>query len=120
MINRRMKKIKFNYHQIVGGYDENNNLKIELKKMSGYYFKVFDYHFVVHKYTWESGKCDGWRVSELTSGCGITRILPTRREALACFLEMQKRKYNNLDFFTTLKQRVANSIKIHGKANEYE
>lgn len=118
----KMKKIKFNYLNITGGYDANLNLKAELKEIQGYYFKVFDYHFVVHKYMYKSGYCDGWRVSELTSGCGITKLLPTRHEALMCFLKMRKQKYNGLDFFTTLKQRMAGAIRIYGKANscEYE
>jgi len=115
-----MKKITFNYRNITGGYDERSQPKTELKETTGYHFRVFDYHFVVHKYVWESGTVGGWRVSELTSGCGITKLMPTRHEALECFLEMRKQKYNKLDFFAALKQRVADVIEIHGKANDVE
>ena len=115
-----MKKIKFNYQDIVGGYDENLNLKAELKETQGYYFKVFDYHFVVHKYVFESGTYGGWRVSELTSGCGITKLMFTRFEALEYFLKMRKQKYGGLDFFAALKQRVADMIEIYGEANNIE
>jgi len=115
-----MRKIKFNYQNIAGGYDKNMNLMAELKEAQGYYFKVFDYHFVVHKYMWESGVVGGWRVSELTSGCGVTKLMPTRYEALECFVEMRKQEYSGLDFFVALKQRIAGAIETYGEANSVE
>lgn len=115
-----MKKIKFNCRNFVGGYDENLNLKTELKETQGYYFKVFNYHFVVHKYVYKSEYCGGWRVSELTSGGGITRLLPTRHEALMNFSEMQEQKYDGLDFFMALKRRIVGTIEEYGEANKIE
>jgi hypothetical protein len=97
----------------MGSYRENLNLNAELVETQGYYFKVFDYHFIVHKY-----QTAGWRVSELSTGCGITHLCPTRREALKCFAEMQEQKYDGLDFFTTLKQRIPDTIKIYGKIEQ--
>lgn len=109
-----MKKIKFNCRNSASGYDENMNLKTELKRMEGYYFRVFDYHLAVHKYL------HGWRVSELASGCGITRLELTRKKAMECFIDMQKQKYDGLDFFAALAQRVPDIIEKYGKANEIE
>ena len=113
-----MKKIKFNYRDCTGGHDKNLNPNTKLKETTGYYFKIDDYHFVVHKYVFESGYFGGWRVSELTSGCGVTILKPTRREAIECFEGMQQKEYGGLDFFATLKLLVANVISKYGKAND--
>lgn len=101
-----MKKIEFSRRKKGG--------TCEAEKTKGYYFKVFDYYFVVHKVF------NGWRVSELTSGCGITKFMPTRKKAMECFVSMQKEKYNGLDFSTALKQCASKVIEKYGKANEIE
>ena len=113
-----MKKIKFNYRDYTGGYDENHNPITKLKETTGYYFKIDDYHFVVHKYIFDSGYCGGWRVTELTSGGGVTILRPTRRKALEYLERMQQRKWNGFDFFTKLKQQVDEIIRLYGVAND--
>ena len=113
-----MKKIKFNYRDCTGRYVKNHNPITKLKETTGYYFTINDHRFVVHKYVFESGYFGGWRVSELTSGCGVTILKPTRREAIECFEGMQQKEYGELDFFATLKLLVADIISKCGKAND--
>lgn len=108
-----MKKITFNMRDITGGYDKNLHLKTQLRKCSGYLFKRNEQCFVVHKYEYPSGYCEGWRVSEFTTGSGITRLANSRKEALAIFDEMQKRG----NFDKLLAARIADNMAVYGKAN---
>ena len=113
-----MKKIKFNYRYIIGGYDKKLCLQTELRTIEGYLFIYRKYLMAVHKFFWPTGHCGGWRVTELSTGCGITQLLPTRKAALAQFEEMQTKKFARQNFDTLLKQRVNNTIKDYGLAND--
>ena len=108
-----MKKIQFNIRDCVGGYDKNLHPKTQLRKCSGYLFGCNKYQFVVHKYEWPSGYRQEWRVSEFTTGCGITRLVETRKEAMAVFDKMRKRE----DFYELLAAKIADIIAVYGKAN---
>jgi len=119
-----MKKIKFNCRNIVGGYDSQLKLQTELKETIGYYFRWSDWHFVIHKSFSTSGYYGGWRVTELSTGCGITGLSLTRKEALQQFEEMKLKSFKKYGKFATnsfqmeLKRRVNNMFEDYGIAND--
>ena len=119
-----MRKIKFNCRSIAGGYDSQLKLQTELKETIGYYFGWSNWHFAVHRFFYASGYCGGWRVTELSTGCGITGLRLTRKEALQQFEEMKLKSFKKYGKFAVnsfqveLKRQINNMLEDYDIAND--